>query len=76
MDPVHRAVAPQTIALDLDIHDRNGLLEAAATLLQRSCRIDVEPILRALQRRERAGSTAVGGGLAIPMGVFPASRRR
>jgi PTS system nitrogen regulatory IIA component len=30
-----------------------------------------EPIFRALQRRERAGSTAVGGGLAIPHGRIP-----
>jgi PTS system nitrogen regulatory IIA component len=71
MDPLPSAPVPQTIALDLDIHDRNGLLAAAATRLQRACGIDAEPIFRALQRRERAGSTAIGGGLAIPHGRIP-----
>jgi PTS system nitrogen regulatory IIA component len=71
MDSVPSALAPHTIALDLDIHGRNGLLEVAATLLQPSCRIAKEPIYRALQRREHAGSTAVGGGLAIPHARIP-----
>jgi len=47
------------------------LLRAAAQMLGRCCRIEAEPIFRALHRREQAGSTAVGEGLAIPHARIP-----
>lgn len=60
------SLCPREIALDLDVRGRTQLLHALAAALQRSCRIDAEPIYRALYRREQAGSTALGDGLALP----------
>jgi PTS system nitrogen regulatory IIA component len=58
--------APQAIALDVEAQGKIALLEAAAQLLKGCCGIEAEPAFRALYRRERAGTTAVGDGLAIP----------
>jgi nitrogen PTS system EIIA component len=71
MDSVRHWLLPQQIALDLDVHGKSETLHAIAMLLKRSCRLDVEPIFRALDRRERAGSTGVGDGLAIPHARIP-----
>lgn len=71
MDPVGHWLCPQQVALDLDVHGRSEVLTAIANLLKHSCRIEAEPIFRALERREQAGSTAVGNGLAIPHARIP-----
>jgi nitrogen PTS system EIIA component len=70
-DPVQPSLVPQVVALDLDVRGKIALLEAAAKLLEPSCRCGAEPIFRALHRREQAGSTGVGHGLAIPHGRIP-----
>jgi len=66
MSPCGPSLVPQAVALDLDVQGKIALLRAAAQMLGQSCRIDVEPIFRALHRREQAGSTGIGEGLAIP----------
>jgi len=66
MDPVEHWLCPREIALDLDVHGKTEVLAAVAKALKGSCRIEVEPIFRALCRREQAASTGVGNGLAIP----------
>jgi PTS system nitrogen regulatory IIA component len=71
MDPVQRWLGPQVLALDLDVHTKTELLDAAANLLAPCCHIGAQPIFRALQRREQAASTGVGNGLAIPHGRIP-----
>jgi nitrogen PTS system EIIA component len=71
MEPLQRCLWPQEIVLDMDVHGKVGLLDAVANVLKRSCRIEAEVIFRALQRRERAGSTGVGNGLAIPHARVP-----
>jgi len=71
MDPVERSLCPKEIALDLNARGKTELLHAVATQLKRSCRIGAEPIYRALYRREQAGSTGVGNGLAIPHARIP-----
>lgn len=71
MDPVEHALCPREIVLDLDVRRKADLLEAIATVLACSCRMQAQPILRALCRREQAGSTAVGDGLAIPHARIP-----
>ena len=71
MDPLKQGLCPQDIALGLDVHGKTEALRAVAALLQRLCRIGVEPIFRALLRREQAGSTGVGNGLAIPHARIP-----
>jgi len=57
---------PQKIILDEELRDRRHALESAAVEIGRMQRLDPEPILRALWRRELIGSTALGCGVAIP----------
>ena len=66
---------PQLIFSDVEAKSRDGALR---TLTQRICRVlglaDQEAILTALREREELGSTAVGGGMAIPHGRIPGLR--
>jgi PTS system nitrogen regulatory IIA component len=71
MDSLKQGLCPQDIALGLDVHGKTDALRAVAARIQHSCRIDAEPIFRALHRREQAGSTGVGNGLAIPHARIP-----
>ena len=71
MDTAPHCLCPQQIALNLDAHGKTELLAAIAKALKAACRIEAEPILRALQRREQAASTAVGNRLAIPHARIP-----
>ncbi len=57
---------PQRIVLDCELRDRRHALESAAAEIGSMHRLDPEPILRALWRRELVGSTALGCGVAIP----------
>jgi PTS system nitrogen regulatory IIA component len=57
---------PQEILLDVDAPDRDAALEVAATAIGRAHALDWRPVLQALCRREQTGSTALGGGFAIP----------
>ena len=71
MDRVKLGVWPQDIALDLDVHGKTDALRAVAALIQQSYGVEAELIFRALNRREEAGSTGVGNGLAIPHARIP-----
>jgi len=71
MERVKQALGPQDIALGLDVRGKTDALRAVAARIQHSCRIDAEPIFRALHRREQAGSTGIGNGLAIPHARIP-----
>lgn len=71
MDSVKHWLYPQEIALDLDVQGKTDALRAVAARLKRLCRIEAEPIFRALYRREQAGSTGVGSGLAFPHARIP-----
>jgi nitrogen PTS system EIIA component len=64
-------LGPQAIALDLDLRGKTALLETAAHLLKGHCQLEAAPIFRASHRREQAGSTAIGDGLAIPHARIP-----
>ena len=57
---------PQRIVLDVELRDRRHVLEFAAAEIGTMHRLDSQPILRALWRREQIGSTALGCGVAIP----------
>lgn len=60
---------PQLIFSGVEAKSRDGALR---TLTERICRVlglsDPEAVLAALREREELGSTAVGGGMAIPHG--------
>jgi PTS system nitrogen regulatory IIA component len=57
---------PGLINLGVNARDKHDLFGIAAEMLQRECCVDPAPILRALWRREEAGSTGLGQGIAIP----------
>ncbi len=57
---------PQLIDLDVIAKDKQELFRIAVAMLQRAYAVDPAPILRALWRREEAGSTGLGRGVAIP----------
>ena len=57
---------PQEILFDVDVRDRPHALEVAAAAICRAHGLDPAPVVRALWRREQAGSTALGDGFAIP----------
>jgi PTS system nitrogen regulatory IIA component len=60
------ALVPDVIHLDLDARNRKQALEAVAALVARSRGLGAAAVFRALWRREEAGSTALGCGVAIP----------
>ena len=57
---------PKLIDLDVSAKDKHELFRIAVEMLQRAYAVDPAPILRALWRREEAGSTGLGRGVAIP----------
>lgn len=59
-------VQPRIVLLNVEARDRSHALEIAASAAAKSCGQDPAPWFRALQRREQAGSTALGCGIAIP----------
>lgn len=62
---------PQLIGLDVSAKDKHDLFKIASEMLQRDHGVDPAPILRALWRREEAGSTGLGQGIAIPHARVP-----
>ena len=60
------SLCPQEVALGLDVRGKIELLDELARMAKGSRPLDAEAIGRALKRRERAGSTGIGNGLAIP----------
>ena len=62
---------PQLIDLDVDARNKHDLFRIAVAMLPRAYAVDPAPILRALWRREEAGSTGLGLGIAIPHARVP-----
>ena len=57
----------RVIALSSDaVHSKKRLFEFAATALRDAFKLDAETVYKALLSREKLGSTAFGGGIAIP----------
>ncbi len=57
---------PESIHLDVPLRDSLHALEFIATAIGSHHGLDPAPVLRALSRREQAGSTGLGGGFAVP----------
>jgi len=71
MESVWRWVCPREIALDVDARNKREALAAVAALCAQSHDLPPAPVLRALWRREQAGSTGLGHGVAIPHARIP-----
>jgi len=62
---------PEQIHLDVPLRDVRHALEYIADAIGAAHGLESGPIFRALSRREQAGSTALGGGFAIPHARIP-----
>ena len=66
METVTKWLCPQEIELDVDAANRRDLLRTVSALIERRTSLRAPVVYRALWRRERASSTGVGNGFAIP----------
>jgi len=66
---------PEEIHLDVVLRDSNHALEFIAGAIGEHHGLEPAPIYRALSRREQAGSTALGGGFAVPHARIPGIAR-
>jgi nitrogen PTS system EIIA component len=66
MNAVARYLLPQDVCLDLDITSKRQLLHAVGQHMQRQHQLSPDDVVLSLSRREQAGSTALGEGVAIP----------
>jgi PTS system nitrogen regulatory IIA component len=57
---------PEKILIDVPLRDCAHALDVIADAISARHSLDPGPVFRALSRREQAGSTALGGGFAIP----------
>ncbi len=62
---------PEQILLDVRLRDVQHALEFVADTIATAHGLEGGSVFRALSRREQAGSTALGGGLAIPHARIP-----
>ncbi len=62
---------PEQILLDVRLRDVQHALEFIADAIATAHGLEAGSVFRALARREQAGSTALGGGLAIPHARIP-----
>ena len=66
---------PEEIHLDANLRDCDDALDFIAQAIGTRHGLDPDPIFRALVRREQAGSTALGGGFAMPHASIPGIER-
>jgi PTS system nitrogen regulatory IIA component len=71
MEAVTKWLCPQQIELDVDVPGRREALRAVSATLANAKELSAPTVYRALWRREMAGTTAVGNGLAIPHARIP-----
>jgi len=66
MKKIQALIRPDRVFLGVDAEDKDAALESISKAFSRFTGIDSEKIRIALKERELLGSTAVGGGFAIP----------
>jgi PTS system nitrogen regulatory IIA component len=66
VNAIAKYMPPQNVLLDLDVADRAGLFDAIGRHIEGAHRVQHKLVVNALARRELAGSTGLGEGLAIP----------
>jgi PTS system nitrogen regulatory IIA component len=71
MNPVGELLHVDDILLDVDVPDREALLERISTLLAQRAHLSAAQVLASLEAREELGSTALGYGVAIPHARIP-----
>ena len=71
MNPIGDLLNVEDIHLDLDVPDKQGILERIADLLSRNHGLSDAAVLQSLVAREQLGSTGLGHGVAIPHARMP-----
>ena len=71
MNPVGELLRVEDIHLDIDVSDKERLLERIAALLSRRHGLSDAQVLESLRAREQLGSTGLGHGVAIPHARMP-----
>jgi nitrogen PTS system EIIA component len=71
MNIVTRFLSSDDVVVGLDVPDKRGALEAAASMVEHHHHIHRDAVVRALWRREQIGSTGIGHGIAIPHARIP-----
>jgi len=66
LNTIARYLLPQDVCLDFEVADKNALFEAIGHHMQREHGLPQHQIAHCLSRREQAGGTGVGEGVAIP----------
>lgn len=61
-------LTPDLVRAGVLVHSKKRALEYIAELLARSAGVSVDDVMCALCTRERLGTTALGGGVAVPHG--------
>ena len=71
MNPVSELLRVEDIHLNVDVSDKERLLERTAALLSRRHGLSDAQVLESLTAREQLGSTGLGHGVAIPHARMP-----
>ena len=66
MDSIAEYLSSQDIRLDLDAGDKRALFDAVGLLMEQEHGLPHDWVVQSLSRREQAGSTGIGEGVAIP----------
>jgi PTS system nitrogen regulatory IIA component len=66
MNAIASFMGPQNVLLDLRVANKVELFDAVARHIERESGVPQHLIVHCLSRREQAGSTGLGEGLAIP----------
>ena len=66
MNTIAQRLEPQDVCLDLEVADKYALFEEIGEHMQREHGLSQHQIAHCLFRREKAGPTGVGEGVAIP----------
>jgi nitrogen PTS system EIIA component len=66
MNDIANYLKSQDICLDLHVPDKPALFDAVGMHIERQHDLPRDWVVQSLSRREQAGSTGVGEGLAIP----------
>ena len=64
-------ITPARIRLPVEAHDKPGVIRELATVLVAQCGGVFDDVLASIEERERALSTGIGFGVAIPHGKSP-----
>ncbi|HKE38496.1 MAG TPA: PTS sugar transporter subunit IIA [Casimicrobiaceae bacterium] len=76
MNPLCELLGTEDILLDLDVRNKDELLQRVSELLARRHGLSSAFVLESLKAREALGSTALGYGVAIPharIGTIPSA---